>query len=73
MESTYSKFGELQQPIKYYIIDLLGKQKVENLVIDFCVDRKRFNTRYGQQGLIYVGDELDLLDFYLALNLAVQA
>jgi len=73
MESKFSLFGEKEQAQKYYILHRPDSFTDQEVIIDFNESRAKFNQKYGGTGLVFKGQEEDLLDFYVALNHAVAA
>lgn len=73
IETNHFRKGELNHPQSYYVIERLDRTGPDSrFILEFVEDRKKFNRRYGQQQIIFHGDEEDLLDFYLAMNFAVR-
>ena len=73
MESKYSLFWEKENSQKYYILHRPDAYEDKDVIIDFNESRAKFNQKYGGTGLVFKGQEEDLLDFYVALNHAVGA
>lgn len=73
MESKYTLFGEKDTSQKYYILHRPDSFEDKDVIIDFSESRSKFNQKYGGIGLVFKGQEEDLLDFYVALNHAVNA
>ena len=73
IETNHYRKGELAHPQSYYVIERLDRSGPDaRFILEFVEDRKKFNRKYGQQQVIFHGDEEDLLDFYLAMNFAVR-
>lgn len=73
MESNYTLFWEVSSPVKYYLIERLDKKDDNEFTIEFVEDRRKFNRMYWKTWLVFLWEESDLLDFYLAINYAVDA
>lgn len=73
MESKYTLFGEKDTSQKYYILHRPDSFEDKDVIIDFSESRSKFNQKYGGIGLVFKGQEEDLLDFSVALNHAVNA
>lgn len=73
IDSTFSMRWELSTPVKYYIINLPESFTEKEIIIEFKESRAKFNATYGKYWLIFKWSEEDLLDFFFAINNAVNA
>ena len=74
MESRFSLFWEQDSARIFYIMEkpwIFGWNN--EFIIEFQETTTKFNAKYWQYGLVFKGQIEDLLDFYVALNNAVNA
>ena len=69
-KSKYELLWEAQQENMYYLIRNI--QSWEEFLIDFTEDRKKFNRTYGRFWLMFLWSEMDILDFFMGMNKAVE-
>ena len=70
IRTNYALHWESEDENIYYI---LKNTKTDNeITIEFTADRKQFNKKYWKKGLMFLWSEYDLLDFYMAINKAVD-
>lgn len=70
IRTNYALFWESEDENLYYI--LKNAKTGTETTIEFMADRKQFNKKYGKKGLMFLWSEYDMLDFYMAINKAVD-
>lgn len=66
IKTNYELRWETEQENIYYLIKNI--QSDVQFLIDFHPDRKTFNKKYWRNWLMFLWSEMDILDFYMALN-----
>ena len=72
-ESNQYMKGERETAVKYYLIHRFDAFGEKELIMDFSSNRLEFNRKLGATWFIFNGGENDLLEFFHAINNAVQA